>query len=109
MQDPQRARVKLTKGSTQGWITIRDKHGVTFAEPNTKLYVCKTSVAMTDGQDIQDAKVIRKLAEGDVLNASTGEVKQDAAGIHRIQVKCAKSGEVGWITTQGNAGTVFAE
>jgi len=62
---------------------------------------------MTDGQDIKDAKVIKKLAEGDTLEA-TGEVLADAAGIHRVQGKCVKGGEVGWITTIGNAGTVFA-
>jgi len=108
MQDTSRARVKLTKDNLQGWVTISDKHGVTFAEPNKKLYVCKATVAMTDGENIQDSKVITKLQDGDMLDAVSGEVKQDASGISRVKGKALKSGEVGWITTQGNAGTVFA-
>merc|ERR1719517_301498 len=109
MQDVSRARVKLTKDDLQGWVTLRDKHGVTFAEPNTKLYMCKSTVAMTDGESIQDSKVVGKLQEGDMFDASTGEVKQDATGVFRVQGKAVKSGEAGWITTKGNAGTVFAE
>merc|ERR1719221_1136014 len=108
MQDSSRARVKLTKDDLQGWVTLRNKHGVTFAEPNTKLYVCKSTVAMTDGENIQDSKVIGKLQEGDMLDALSGEVKQDESGISRVQGKALKSGNVGWITTTGNAGTVFA-
>merc|ERR1719221_1293401 len=108
MQDTSRARVKLTKDNAQGWITLRDRNGVTFAEPNTKLYICKSTVAMTDGENIQDSKVIGKLSEGDMLDAVGSEIKQDASGISRVKGKALKTGEIGWITIQGNAGTVFA-
>merc|ERR1719174_2520109 len=64
---------------------------------------------MTDNEDIKESKVIKKLADGDMLDASTGEVKQDSTGICRVLGTAVKGGEVGWITTKGNAGTVFAE
>merc|ERR1712050_402344 len=51
---------------------------------------------------------IGKLQEGEMLDALSGEVKQDESGISRVQGKALKSGNVGWITTTGNAGTVFA-
>merc|ERR1712232_37124 len=108
MQEASRARVKFTKDNLQGWVTLRNKYGVTFAEPNTTLYMCKTTVAMTDGDNMQDSKVIAKLSEGDMFDSMGAEVKQDASGISRVKGKALKSGEIGWITTQGNAGTVFA-
>merc|ERR1712176_132813 len=108
MQDASRARVKFAKDGVQGWVTLRDKHGTTFADLNTKLYVCKETVAMTDGENIKESKVIGKLHEGDMFDSISGEVTQDAAGISRLQGKAVKSGETGWITTKGNAGTEFA-
>merc|ERR1712232_1389596 len=56
MQDASRARVKFTKDGLIGWVTLRDKHGTTFADLNTKLYVCKETVAMTDGENIKESK-----------------------------------------------------
>merc|ERR1712151_112338 len=109
MKDVSKAKVKLTKDNMYGWVTLQDKHGTTFAAPNTNLYVCKTQVAITDAEGIQDSKEIGKLQEGETFDASSGEVKVDASGVSRVQGKATKSGAVGWITTKGNAGTIFAE
>jgi len=108
--DSQKARVKATKEGTQGWVTLRDRDATVFAEANNKLYVCKAAVAMTDALDIQSSKVLRKLAVDEQFVATTGElVADDAAGIFRLQGKALKDGKEGWITTKGNAGTIFAE
>merc|ERR1712176_1701571 len=109
MKDVSKAKGKLTKDNMHGWVLLQDKHGTSFAAPNANLYVCKTQVAVTDAEGIQDSKVLGKLQEAETFDASTGEVKQDASGISRVQGTATKSGTVGWITTKGNAGTVFAE
>merc|ERR1712176_6319 len=109
MKDVSKAKGKLTKDNMHGWVLLQDKHGTSFAAPNANLYVCKTQVAVTDAEGIQDSKVLGKLQEGETFDASTGEVKQDASGISRVQGKATKSGVEGWITTKGNAGTIFAE
>jgi len=108
--DTQRAKVKASKDGVQGWVTLRDRDSTVFAEANTKLYVCKAPVAMTDSSDIQSSKVIRKLAIDETFMADNGELHEDpASGIFRLQGKAMKDGKKGWITTKGNAGTVFAE
>jgi len=107
--DVVRARVKATKDGAQGWVTLKDKGGVTLAEENANLYVCKTMVAMTDAEDITTSKVLRKLAVDEMFVIS-GEIREDAkAGISRAQGKAVKDGKEGWITTKGNAGTIFVE
>merc|ERR1712157_577413 len=78
-----RGRLK-TKDGKSGWITMKNENGVVYAAPNTKLYNCTTSVAMTDGEDIKTCKVMRKLAVGEKFQA-TGPPSEDAAtGIERV-------------------------
>jgi len=104
-----RARVKTSKDSVTGWVTLRDKFSVVYAEANKKLYTCKTSVAMTDGEDIKACKVLRKLAVDEMFEASGDCVEDKDAGVTRVAGKALKDGKEGWITTKGNAGTVYAE
>merc|ERR1719235_1904347 len=84
VKDVQRGRLKATKDDKTGWITLKDQSDVVYAAPNTKLYTCVTSVAMTDGEDIKACKVIRKLEVGEQFEA-TGPPSDDAGtGIERL-------------------------
>jgi len=108
-RDVLRARVKTTKDNLQGWVSLCDKLGTTLAEANTKLYICRSSVAMTDAEDVRHSKVLRKLAADEMFEAS-GDLQEDTeAGIFRVCGKALKDGKQGWITTKGNAGTLYAE
>jgi len=105
-----RAKVKAPKDNVQGWITIQDRSGTAFAEANAKLFVCKSAVVLTDSFDIATSKMLRKLNVGETIETETGEATLDAeSGVHRIKGKATKDGKEGWVTTKGNAGTVFAE
>eukprot|EP00928_Gymnodinium_smaydae_P006786 TRINITY_DN1241_c0_g3_i4.p1 TRINITY_DN1241_c0_g3~~TRINITY_DN1241_c0_g3_i4.p1 ORF type:complete len:1829 (+),score=752.40 TRINITY_DN1241_c0_g3_i4:367-5487(+) len=109
LPDALRARVKASKDNVQGWVTIRDQKEVVYAAPNTSLFKCTSSVAMTDGENINECKVLRKLAVGELFE-TTAEPKADAeTGVKRVHGKALSDGKEGWITTQGNAGTVYAE
>lgn len=103
-------QVKASKDGLIGWVTLKDKTEVEFAEVNQKLYTVKASVAMTDGANIKECKVLRKLAEGEMFDVE-GEPVEDAdtPGVVRIQGVAKKDDMKGWVTSKGNAGTVYVE
>jgi len=107
VENAMRAKGKLLPEGKTGWFTVKDTLGIVYAEASTKFYVCKAAVAITDAIDIKTCKVVRRLAEGELLLMTEGP--EDVEGITRINVKAVKDGESGWITTTGNAGTVYAE
>merc|ERR1719482_991855 len=56
------------------------------------------------------SKPLRRLVEGEVVEALTGPTKEDdESEISRIKVKAMNDGTEGWVTPVGNQGTVFLE
>jgi len=104
-----RARGKATKDGTVGWVTIRDRNGVVHAEASDKYYTCAQSVAITDGKNVKDCKVIRKLVVGELFLAMEAPVIDSTASITRVKGKALTDDKEGWVTIKGNAGTVYAE
>jgi len=104
-----RVKGKAILDGAMGWFTARDKTGFVFGEADSKYYSCSASVAMTDNFDIKDCKVVRKLAVGELFTVEEGPTQVADAGITRVKGKCVKDDAIGWITTKGNAGTVYAE
>jgi len=107
--DALRGRVKAKSDDATGWITLTGRCGTVFAEVNQKLFIITGSVAMTDAQSIKDCKVTRKLAVGELFNTIGEPVEETESGVWRVQGTASKDGKEGWITTKGNAGTVYAE
>jgi len=103
-----RARGKACSDGAVGWFTIRDKTGAVHSEKDDKFYTCTSSVAMTDNLDIKDCKVIRKLAVGESFTVLEGPIQEGEASITRVRAKALKDEKEGWVTTKGNAGTVYA-
>lgn len=103
-------RIRVTTGpeKVSGWLTVKDKHGTVFAQADQKTYCCLTSVALTDVQDMKDCKVVRKLVVGELIAVTEGPVVEKE-GVSRVKGKCLADGLEGWLTTKGNAGTVYAE
>ncbi|CAK0828996.1 unnamed protein product [Prorocentrum cordatum] len=104
-----RARGKACKDQAQGWFTARNKKGTILAEADANYYSCVTSVAMTDELDVKNCNVVRKLAVGELFTVTEGPVEEKDAGITRVKGKAVKDDKEGWITSKGNAGTVYAE
>jgi Ca2+-binding EF-hand superfamily protein len=70
--------------------------------------VVKASV-LTDDISIK-SKPVRRLVEGEVLEALTGPQKEEPdSEIARIRVKAMSDDVEGWVTPTGNQGTVFLE
>merc|ERR1712080_192544 len=55
----------------------------------------------------KECSVLRKLVEGETFEM-VGDVMEDN-GVCRVEMTALKDGKKGWITTKGNAGTVYAE
>merc|ERR1712151_204390 len=109
LPDAQRGKLKASKDGAIGWITLKDRHAVVYAEANSKLYTCTATVAMTDGEDIKSCKVLRKLAVGEFFEASGPVAEDSSTGVSRVSGKALQDGKIGWVTLKGNAGTAYCE
>merc|ERR1711865_771046 len=90
--------------SKLGWLTVKDTTGAILAEKDGK-YKCKQTIALTDGIDVMNSKVIRKIELNEIVTKLEGP--EDSSGAQRIRAKAEKDGAEGWITVTGNAGTVY--
>eukprot|EP00811_Abedinium_folium_P036277 NODE_8_length_4602_cov_14.880894.p1 GENE.NODE_8_length_4602_cov_14.880894~~NODE_8_length_4602_cov_14.880894.p1 ORF type:complete len:1434 (-),score=594.45 NODE_8_length_4602_cov_14.880894:300-3986(-) len=99
-----------SKDGVIGWITLRDKTGVN-ATTSDKLYVCRSTTALTDVFDIKACQVVRKVDIGETLEILPGQKEKvdEKTGITRLQFKAVRDGKEGWVTLKGNQGTVFVE
>jgi len=104
-----RARGKAVSDGAIGWFTTKSKSGVDCVRPGSSTYVCTSNIALTDGIDIKECKVIRKLSKGEGLTVLEGPVEDEKAGVPRIKARAASDGAEGWVSIRGNAGSVYAE
>merc|ERR1719183_1764259 len=102
-----RLKVKAANSGDIGYISINDATGEVAAEKDSRCYVCKSVIALTDAQDINESKVVRKVNINEVLVKLDDTVDQN--GALRMRVQLASDKKEGWITIKGNAGTVYAE
>jgi len=103
-------KISTSNDPIQGWVTIRDTAGSTFASQSEEVYVCKSTIAMTDEFDIKKCKVVRKVSIGEALILVSGQDGQtDAKGIKRLKFRGAHDAREGWVTLKGNQGTVYVE
>jgi len=104
-------RGSANKDSTSGWITLKDASGTTFASASKNLYVCRSTIAMTDNFDIRSCKVVRKVDVGEALEVIGGQAEKEDSNIEikRLQFRAVRDGKDGWVTLKGNQGTVFLE
>mmetsp|Transcript_12353 Transcript_12353/g.33866 ORF Transcript_12353/g.33866 Transcript_12353/m.33866 type:complete len:1994 (-) Transcript_12353:112-6093(-) len=99
------------EAAESGWVTLRDAAGTTFASLSPKVYVCRSTIAMTDVFDIASCKVVRKVDVGEALLVVEGQKEQADTdkSIKRLKFKGASDDREGWVTLKGNQGTVYAE
>jgi len=104
-----RARGKALSDGKVGWFTYTSKGGMDQVTPGKSSYNCVSSIALTDGIDIKESKVLRKLSKGETLTVLEGPTTDDKAGVSRIKVKANQDSAEGWVTVKGNAGSVFVQ
>jgi hypothetical protein len=103
-------KISTSTDPLQGWVTIRDTAGSTFASQYEDVYVCKSTIAMTDEFDIKKCKVLRKVSIGEALILLPEQDGQsDEKGIQRRKFRGTHDAREGWVTLKGNQGTVYVE
>merc|ERR1719454_2128489 len=73
------------------------------------MYVCANTIALTNEFVISKSKVVRHLEVGEKLEVLEGPAKDEATKVERIKVIAPKDKTIGWVTVQGNQGTVYCE
>merc|ERR1719160_895189 len=73
------------------------------------MYTCANPIALTDQFNIAKSKVMRTLEVGEKLEVLEGPNKDEATKVERIRVIAPKDKVTGWVTVQGNQGTVYCE
>lgn len=104
-----RARCKAVSDGATGWFTVKTKQGQECAKQGKSTFTCKSSIALTNDKNIKECKVLRKLDKGEVLLVLEGPMDDEVAGVTRIKAKAKKDDAEGWVTTKGNAGSIYVE
>lgn len=106
-----------------GWVSTTSNQGTVFMKEGGAIFKVVKESTLTDEYDIntekdkhagnEDAgnKVKAKTGKakvGDVLDLIEGPKKDPATGVLRIRCRVRGDGAVGWLTTRGDGGTVFA-
>eukprot|EP00747_Dinoflagellata_sp_TGD_P119452 gnl/TRDRNA2_/TRDRNA2_173013_c4_seq1.p1 gnl/TRDRNA2_/TRDRNA2_173013_c4~~gnl/TRDRNA2_/TRDRNA2_173013_c4_seq1.p1 ORF type:complete len:1141 (-),score=427.86 gnl/TRDRNA2_/TRDRNA2_173013_c4_seq1:209-3562(-) len=62
---------------------------------------------VTETLSIKESKVLRRLEIGEVVEVLGGEVKEEEAGVMRLEIKAMKDDVQGFVTPKGNQGTPY--
>jgi Ca2+-binding EF-hand superfamily protein len=109
-----RVHAKAMKDGAEGWASLKGNQGTIYlADGGFQFKVVKDTI-MTVAFEL-DAPVdkkakdpTRKLKEGELLEVREWPKLEEKSGLTRMKCKAKSDGLVGWVTTLGNAGTVFA-
>merc|ERR1712176_339329 len=105
----QRVRCQAVSDDVAGWVTIAGNQGTPFLEPGGNLYSVVKETVLTDGLSVQDAKTIRRVTKGEIIEVLEFGKKDATLGVKRTRGKAKQDGATGWITISGNQGTNFLE
>jgi len=64
-------------------------------------------IVMTDGFNIKDSKILRRLDVGEAVKILEGPKQEEAADVSRVRIKSFKDNMEGWVTLEGNQGTAY--
>jgi len=103
-----RARGKAESDGKEGWFTVKNKQGEECAKQGQSTFSCISGIALTSDKNIKDCKVLRKLDKNETLVVLEGPIQDEGAGVTRIRARAPKDNLEGWVTTKGNAGSLYA-
>lgn len=115
--DVMRIQAKVLKDGTEGWITIMGNQGTVFLKEGGGLLKVVRETTLTDSfefEDVNDASqnlrdAMRKVKEGELLEVYEWPRKDEKSGFMRMKARVRGDSAVGWVTTIGSQGIVFAE
>jgi len=98
-----RLRGRSLADSAEGWLTLSGGSLLRWSPQ----YKCTQTTVLNDKLDIKQAKTLRKLEVGELIEALETPVPEKAAGVMRVRMRAEKDGALGFATVSGNRGTVF--
>merc|ERR1740121_1523792 len=112
-----RVRAVALKDGAEGWSTVKGNQGTVYLKDGGSLYKVVKETIMTAAFELdavadKDAskKVkdpTRKLKVVELLEVREFPKKEETSGLTRMKCRAKSDGLVGWVTTVGNAGTIF--
>jgi len=78
-----------------------------FAKALQEFQRCMKAIAITDTFDIENAKTLRKLAQGETFEVLEGPKEDTETHMQRVRGRALRDGKVGWVSVASNQGTVF--
>merc|ERR1711966_367403 len=107
-----RVRVVAMKDGVEGWASLKGNQGTVYLKDGGYSFKVVKETIMTAGFELDAAppKVkdpTRKLKDGEMLEVREWPKLEEKSGLTRMKCKAKSDGLVGWVTTVGNAGTVF--
>jgi len=88
----------------EGSKTLTQEAFVRFVKSYMK--VVKDTVISSE-RNVKEGEVLRRLEVNEVIEVVEGPVKEGSIGVERVRAKTMSDGVEGWITVEGNQGTVF--
>jgi len=70
---------------------------------------CSKDTALTSMFEVKACETLRKLEKGEIVEALGAPQKDETVGLERIRCRALQDGQEGWVTAQGNQGTLFVE
>jgi len=98
-----RVKGRALADGLEGWLSRRDRKLVDWAP----IYKCCQSTVIQTTLATKGAALLRKLEEGEDVEALEGPKEDKEVGLLRIRGKAKKDGLSGWMTLKGNQGTVY--
>lgn len=100
-----RVRGLVTSSGQTGWLTLEADN----LKPWGPRYRCMNSTAINDLMDVtsEDAKTLRKLEVGEMVELLEGPRLESSVGIMRFRGRASRDGVEGWISIAGNQGKQF--
>jgi len=95
----QRCRGRTLADGTEGWFTLTKSF-----VPWSPAYKCVSSTVLNNGLEIKEAKTLRKLEPGEMLEAIDTPILEPSAGLLRLKLR-TQDHLVGFATVRGNKGT----
>jgi len=80
-----------------------------FKEMFQRRFKVIKNITITPNFAIEGTKCLSKVQIGEILEASGESRKDETTGMTRMQCKMVSKDVTGWVTAQGNQGTVFLE
>lgn len=110
--DVMRIKAKAMKDGIEGWLTLAGNQGTVYLQEGGCYFkVVKETFLSEDMNSIGETgeTEIRKLKESEVLLVHEFPQKHEESGHFRMKAKARADGAIGWLTSTGADGTVFAE